>query len=123
MSTEIEIVVKTKYLEGQSDPAQKQFVFAYTIEITNRSQQAMQLLTREWVIRDADGKTTQVSGDGVVGKQPWIKPGDSFTYTSGTVLNTPLGSMQGAYGLVTADGDNLQAEIPAFSLALPNILH
>ena len=123
MNSEIEIVVKTKYLEGQSDPAQKQFVFAYTIEITNRSQQAMQLLTREWLIRDADGKTTQVSGDGVVGKQPWIKPGDSFTYTSGTVLNTPLGSMQGAYGLVTADGDNLQAEIPAFSLALPNILH
>lgn len=123
MSSEIEIVVKTKYLEGQSDPAQKQFVFAYTIEITNRSQQAMQLLTREWIIRDADGKTTQVSGDGVVGKQPWIKPGDSFTYTSGTVLNTPLGSMQGAYGLVTTDGDKFQAQIPAFSLALPNMLH
>lgn len=123
MDSEIEIVVKTKYLEGQSDPAHKQFVFAYTIDITNRSQLPLRLLTREWTIRDADGKMTQVSGDGVVGKQPWIEPGGTFTYTSGTVLNTPLGSMQGAYGLITADGKPLQAEIPAFSLALPNILH
>lgn len=123
MSSEIEIVVTTKYLEGQSDPVQKQFVFAYTIDITNCSAQPLRLLTREWTIQDADGKLTQVAGDGVVGQQPWIEPGGTFTYTSGTVLNTPLGSMQGCYGLVTADGTTLQAEIPPFSLALPNMLH
>lgn len=121
--SEIEIVVTTRYLQGQSDPAQKQFVFAYTIDITNCSAEPLRLLTREWTIQDADGKLTQVSGDGVVGKQPWIEPGGTFTYTSGTVLNTPLGSMQGSYGLVTADGTAVQAKIPPFSLALPNMLH
>ncbi len=120
---EVQVSVVTRYLDGQSNPQQKQFVFAYTIEITNHSAKPWRLMTREWLINDADGKTTHVAGDGVVGQQPWIQPGDTFTYTSGTVLNTPIGNMQGHYGLVDEDGQKAQVPIPAFRLALPNALH
>lgn len=123
MSVDIEVKVSTRYLEGQSSPEQNQFVFAYSIEIHNRSSHPVRLLTREWNISDADGKLTHVAGDGVVGQQPWIQPGDTFSYTSGTVLTTPLGSMEGNYGLIDEQGRPFVVPIPAFSLALPNMLH
>lgn len=123
MSADVKVTVVTRYLEGQSSPEQKQFVFAYSIDIENRSESPVQLLTREWTISDADGKTTHVAGDGVVGQQPWIQPGEVFSYTSGTVLTTPLGSMEGQYGLIDEQGRPFDIPIPAFSLALPNMLH
>lgn len=122
MST-IAIDVKTHYLAAQSDPEQGQYVFAYTITITNQGEQAVQLLTRAWRITDADHKITRVAGDGVVGEQPHIAPGESFSYTSGTVLATPIGTMEGHYGMTYADGTKFEATIPSFRLAVPNILH
>lgn len=123
MNVDVDVKVVTRYLEGQSSPEQNQFVFAYTIDIQNRSGHPVRLLTREWTISDADGKKTHVAGDGVIGQQPWIQPGECFSYTSGTVLTTPLGSMQGQYGLIDEQGRPFVVAIPAFSLALPNMLH
>ncbi|WP_258241064.1 Co2+/Mg2+ efflux protein ApaG [Pseudidiomarina homiensis] len=122
MST-IAIDVKTHYLAAQSDPDKGQYVFAYTITITNQGEQSVQLLNRAWRITDADHKITRVAGDGVVGEQPHIAPGESFSYTSGTVLATPIGTMEGHYGMVNADGRKFEAKIPSFRLAVPNILH
>ena len=119
----VAIEVRTQYLAAQSNPEQNQYVFAYTITITNQSEQTVQLLDRDWKIVDADHKITRVAGDGVVGKQPQIAPGESFSYTSGTVLATPIGSMQGHYGMLAATGEAFKAEIPSFRLAVPNILH
>lgn len=124
MSVEtIEIKVKTQYLSAQSAPEQNQYVFAYTITIANHGETPVQLLNREWRITDADHKITRVAGEGVVGQQPQIAPGESFSYTSGTVLATPIGSMQGSYGMIDAQGENFQVTIPSFRLAIPNILH
>ena len=124
MSVEtIEIKVKTQYLSAQSAPEQNQYVFAYTITITNHGETPVQLLNREWRITDADHKITRVAGEGVVGQQPQIAPGESFSYTSGTVLATPIGSMQGSYGMIDAQGESFQVTIPSFRLAIPNILH
>lgn len=123
MSEAVKISVVTRYLDAQSVPDQQQYVFAYTITIANHGQQPVRLMTRKWEIHDADGKTTHVSGEGVVGQQPWIEPGKAFTYTSGTVLATPLGSMQGHYGLIDEHGHATEVAIPAFRLALPNLLH
>lgn len=122
MST-ISIDVKTHYLAAQSDPEQGQYVFAYTITITNQGEQSVQLLNRAWRITDADHKITRVAGDGVVGEQPHIAPGESYSYTSGTVLATPIGTMEGHYGMISADGSKFEAKIPSFRLAVPNILH
>lgn len=119
----VKIEVTTQYLSAQSAPEQNQYVFAYTITITNNSEQNVQLLDRDWKITDADHKITRVAGDGVVGQQPHIAPGESFSYTSGTVLATPIGSMQGHYGMIDANGERFSAEIPSFRLAIPNILH
>ncbi len=115
--------VKTQYLPSQSKMAQNQFVFAYTITLTNQSSEQVQLLTRQWTITNADGEVTEVEGDGVVGQQPLIAPGDSFSYTSGTVLSTPVGIMQGSYGMINKAGKPFNVIIPQFRLALPNILH
>lgn len=119
----VAIEVKTHYLAAQSDPDQGQYVFAYTITITNTGEQSVQLLNRAWRITDADHKVTRVAGDGVVGEQPHIAPGESFSYTSGTVLATPIGTMEGHYGMVAEDGTKFDAKIPSFRLAVPNILH
>lgn len=119
----IRIDVKTHYLSAQSDPDNSQYVFAYTITITNDGDSAVQLLTREWRITDADHKITRVAGDGVVGEQPHLAPGDSYSYTSGTVLATPIGTMEGHYGMIDSDGAKFKATIPSFRLAVPNILH
>ncbi|WP_411360110.1 Co2+/Mg2+ efflux protein ApaG [Pseudidiomarina salilacus] len=122
MST-IRIEVKTHYLAAQSAPDNGQYVFAYTITIHNDGAAEVQLLNRAWKITDADHKITRVAGDGVVGEQPKIAAGESYSYTSGTVLATPIGSMEGHYGMVDVNGTKFTVEIPSFRLAVPNILH
>lgn len=119
----IEIRVKTQYLAAQSIPDNGQYVFSYTITITNNASSVVQLLSREWRIVDADNKVTRVAGEGVVGQKPIIAAKDSFSYTSGTVLATPIGTMQGHYMMLDADGQHFKVEIPSFRLAIPNIIH
>jgi ApaG protein len=119
----IPIRVETFYIENQSDEQAKRFVFAYTITIQNSSQQKVQLLRRYWSITDANGKNSEVYGDGVVGEQPQLEPGSSYSYTSGAVLETPVGTMQGHYEMKAADGEQFNAPIPVFRLAVPNILN
>ncbi len=117
------IAVETDYIEEQSDPEQDRYVFSYTITIRNEGTVAARLLTRHWIITDAEGKVQEVEGEGVVGEQPYLKPGDGFRYTSGTILETPVGSMQGTYHMIADDGVEFEAEIPAFTLAIPRTLH
>lgn len=119
----ITIEVQTAYLAEQSDPAVPRYVFAYTITIRNNGQVPATLLTRRWVITDANGKVREVEGEGVVGEQPRIAPGQSHRYSSGAVIETPVGVMEGCYGMVTEDGMAFPAQIPAFRLAVPGILH
>jgi ApaG protein len=119
----IRIEVETAYLEEQSEPKDQRYVFAYTITIRNEGPQPARLLTRHWVITDANGKVQEVRGDGVVGEQPYLKPGQGFRYSSGAVIETPVGSMQGSYQMVTDDGAQFAAPIPAFRLAIPGLLH
>jgi ApaG protein len=119
----IRIDVETAYLEDQSEPKDLRYVFAYTITIRNEGEKPARLLTRHWVITDANGKVQEVRGDGVVGEQPYLKPGQGFRYSSGAVLETPVGSMQGTYQMVADDGAQFDAPIPAFRLAIPGLLH
>ncbi len=120
---EISISVETSYIESQSAPANNIFAFSYTISIHNSGETAAKLLNRHWVITDADGKVQEVRGEGVVGEQPHLQPGEAFRYTSGTLLATPVGSMQGEYEMVDDSGQRFVATIPPFSLARPNSLH
>jgi ApaG protein len=115
--------VQTEFLAEQSDPSRNRYVFAYKITITNSGSQSAQLMSRKWLITDGDGKTQEVSGDGVVGQQPVIDPGQRHQYTSGTVLETKVGSMSGFYQMVAADGHEFSAAIPPFTLSYPNALH
>jgi ApaG protein len=119
----IQVQVKTDYLNDQSDPNADRYVFAYTITIANTGAEPARLLDRHWIITDANGKVEEVKGEGVVGKQPYLRPGEAFRYTSGAVLKTPVGSMQGSYGMLSDDGTHFDAEISPFSLAVPNRLH
>jgi ApaG protein len=119
----IRIAVETAYVPEQSEPARKRYVFAYTITISNEGELPTQLLTRHWVITDAAGKVQEVRGEGVVGEQPRLEPGDSFRYTSGAVLETPLGTMQGTYHMVTDEGTAFEAPIAPFRLSMPHVLH
>lgn len=121
--TNIEVDVDTLYVEADSDPARNRFVFAYTVTIRNVGETPARLLTRHWVIRDANGKVQEVQGDGVVGEQPHLKPGEGFQYTSGTMLETSMGTMGGSYMLVTDDGDEFNAPIADFLLSAPRTLH
>lgn len=123
LSHQVKVSTKTEYLAEHSSEQEEQFVFSYTITIENTSEQAIKLLTRRWLITDADGETSTVEGEGVVGKQPTIKPGTSFTYTSGSVFKTPVGTMQGQYHMIDAELKPFTVEIPVFRLALPNILN
>ncbi len=123
MSQNINVDVDTLYIESESSPANSKYVFAYTITITNTGTVAARLLTRHWVITDANGYVEEVRGDGVVGEQPHLKPGEGFQYTSGAVLKTPVGTMSGSYQLVTDDGGNFEADIPEFILSSPRTLH
>ena len=118
-----DIDVATRYLDDQSEPEQNRYVFAYTINIRNRGSVAARLLARHWVITDANGKVNEVEGEGVVGEQPWLRPGEGFQYTSGAVLETSLGTMEGSYAMLADDGTQFEAPIPAFTLAVPRTLH
>ena len=119
----IEVHVRTRFLPEQSVPDERRFVFAYTIRIHNAGRVAARLLTRHWVITDDEGKVQEVRGEGVVGEQPWLRPGDDFEYTSGAVLETSVGTMQGSYQMVADDGTRFDAPIAAFTLSVPRILH
>jgi len=119
----IKVSVQTAYLPGQSVPEQNRYVFAYTVTITNAGSMPAKLLTRHWVITDANSQTREVRGEGVVGEQPLLAPGTSFEYTSGTVLETPVGTMSGSYQMVADDGTRFDAEIPSFTLSIPRTLH
>jgi len=119
----IDVQVETNYMESQSQPDEQRFVFSYTVTIRNEGSVPARLMNRHWIITDANGKVQEVRGEGVVGEQPHLKPGESFRYTSGTVLDTPVGSMQGSYDMVDNLGNHFDAMIPAFSLARPGSLH
>ncbi|MGH8285706.1 MAG: Co2+/Mg2+ efflux protein ApaG [Steroidobacteraceae bacterium] len=119
----IRVEVETTYLEEQSDPKERRFVFSYTITIRNEGRVPAKLLTRHWVITDANGKVQEVRGDGVVGEQPHLKPGQGFRYSSGAVIETPVGAMQGSYQMIGDDGERFDASIPPFRLAMPGVLH
>ena len=119
----ITVAVATRFLDEQSAPDEGRYVFAYTIRIANTGEVPARLLSRHWCITDANGKVQEVRGEGVVGQQPWLKPGGEFEYTSGAVLETPVGTMQGSYRLRAADGQAYDAPIPVFRLALPGLLH
>ena len=118
----IRVDVETSYLDEQSDPGEGRYVFSYTITIRNEGQVPARLLTRHWVITDANGKVEEVRGDGVVGEQPYLKPGQGFRYSSGAVIETPVGSMQGSYHMLGDDGAQFDAPIEPFRLAMPGIL-
>lgn len=119
----VEIRVETVYLEDESNPSEDHYVFAYTITIINTGLLGAKLLTRHWIIANQDGKTYEVQGDGVVGEQPYLKPGEAYQYSSGTMLDTPIGTMQGIYQLIADDGQYFEATIAPFTLAVPNKLH
>ena len=119
----IQIVALVKYLAEQSDEADNRFVFSYTITLTNNGDSTVQLLSRHWIITDGNNQVQEVRGQGVVGEQPVMKPGQSFGYTSGTVLSTPVGTMTGSYQMVAEDGTKFEAPIPQFVLSVPRVLH
>lgn len=119
---QIEVDVVTNYIEDQSSPDNNRYVFAYTIKIRNEGPKPAKLLTRHWIINDANGNVQEVHGEGVVGEQPYIGPGGSFEYTSGTIIETPVGSMHGSYQMLSEDGKPFDAPIAAFTLSQPNIL-
>ncbi|HSV19830.1 MAG TPA: Co2+/Mg2+ efflux protein ApaG [Casimicrobiaceae bacterium] len=120
---EIEVVAKPAYLADQSDPAKNQYVFAYTITITNTGDVTAQLISRHWVITDGEHRTQEVKGLGVIGQQPVLKPGERFEYTSGASLPTPVGTMRGSYQMVAEDGHTFDAPIASFTLSVPRTLH
>jgi len=119
----IHIEVETAYIAEHSDETEPRFVFSYRITIENNSPHSVQLLSRYWLITDADGEESTVSGEGVVGKQPHINSNKHYQYSSGCVLKTPIGTMEGHYQFIDENGEQFQVEIPVFSLAIPNILH
>ena len=119
----IQVAVQVRYLADQSNEAENRHVFAYTITLTNEGEHAVQLLSRHWIINDANNHVQEVKGKGVVGEQPVIKPGESFEYTSGTVLATQVGTMSGSYQMQVVDGGEFTVPIPQFVLSVPRVLH
>ena len=120
---DIRVDVVPAYLDDQSDPNNNHFVFSYTVTIKNTGTVPAKLLTRHWIITDGDGEIQEVKGEGVVGETPYLKPGEGFQYTSGTMMKTPIGTMHGSYQMVADDGVSFDAEIPSFSLTVPRMLH
>ena len=118
----IRVDVDTSYLEEQSDPTERRYVFSYPITIRNEGTVPARLVTRHWIITDSNGKVQEVRGEGVVGEQPYLKPGQGFRYSSGAVLETPVGAMEGSYQMVADDGEQFDAPIAAFRLAMPGLL-
>ena len=125
MSGNYKIAVSSEvsYISSQSDPLKNKFVFAYTITISNHGNLSARLIDRHWIITDSTGKVEEVKGEGVIGEKPDLKPGESFRYTSGSMLETPTGSMEGSYGMRAEDGTVFKASIPLFTLSKPNSLH
>lgn len=119
----IDIEVLPAFIAEQSDPATNHYVFSYTVTIRNNGSTPAKLLTRHWVITDGDGAVQEVNGDGVIGEQPLLNPGEGFEYTSGTFMNTPFGTMHGSYQMLSDSGEKFDAEIPTFRLTVPNALH
>ena len=120
---QIDVKVETSYIESQSAPERIHYVFSYSVTIHNAGSVAARLLNRHWVITDANGKVQEVVGEGVVGQTPFLRPGEHFQYTSGTALETPVGSMQGSYQMRSEQGDHFDAPIDPFTLAKPRSLH
>ena len=119
----IRVDVSASYVGEQSKPEESHYVFSYTITIRNEGQVPARLLTRHWVITDANGKVKEVRGEGVVGEQPYLLPGQGFRYSSGAVIETPVGAMQGSYQMLGDDGSQFDANIAPFTLAVPGLLH
>ena len=119
----IEITVQTQYIADQSDPDADRYAFAYTIEIKNHRAPTCQLLNRHWIITDGSGGVEEVKGEGVVGKQPVLAAGEAFQYTSGAILQTPVGTMQGSYEFKDEQGNLFDVPIAVFSLSVPNLVH
>lgn len=123
LSPAIVIHVVSHYLESQSSPEAEKYVFAYTITLSNHGSVAARLLRRHWVITDGNGEVQEVRGDGVVGEQPRLAPGEEYRYVSAAMIPTPVGTMEGEYAMITDGGESFLAEIPRFRLAVPGILH
>lgn len=121
-SHKIRVEVSTSYLDEQSSPSEQRYVFSYTITIRNEGQLPAKLLTRHWIITDSNGRVKEVRGEGVVGEQPHLEPGQGFRYSSGAVLETPVGTMEGSYQMVDTEGQRFDAPIAPFRLAIPGIL-
>lgn len=119
----IQISVEAKFEDSQSDPSAQRYVFSYLVTIKNTADYNIQLLSRRWVVTDGNQKQLEIQGEGVIGEQPVIEPNSSYQYSSGTVLETNVGSMFGHYNMVTQNGEEFRAEINAFTLAKPNALH
>ncbi|MCL4107967.1 UNVERIFIED_CONTAM: hypothetical protein GTU68_016995 [Idotea baltica] len=120
---QIEVTVKSHFIEAESNQEAGRFVFAYTVNIHNKGNIGAKLISRHWIITDANNRTQEVKGKGVIGEQPYLKPGESFEYTSGTMMDTPVGSMQGSYQMVANDDHAFDAIIEPFTLAMPKILN
>jgi len=123
LENSIRVEANAIYLADQSDPDERRFVFGYTIKIHNEGSKPAQLLTRHWLITDADGHVQEVHGDGVIGEQPEIFPGKTHTYSSGTLIETPVGTMEGRYGMVSKLEGKFDTPIPVFRLAVPGVLN
>ncbi|EKT58188.1 Co2+/Mg2+ efflux protein ApaG [Providencia burhodogranariea] len=119
----VSIQVQSVYIVSQSQPEMGRYVFAYTISIRNLGRDAIQLMSRYWLITNSDGHKTEVQGEGVVGEQPVIQPGSVYRYTSGAILETPMGTMEGYYVMLNGVGENFHVDIPAFRLALPTLIN
>ncbi len=119
----IQVSVEPFYLAEQSEPEKERWVFGYRVRIENTGTEAVQLLTRYWQITDGHGRVVEVRGEGVVGEQPWLRPGEDFEYTSGAVLETGSGVMQGSYQMLADDGTHFEADIAPFTLSVPRTLH
>ena len=119
----INVTVETQYIEAESRPEQDIYIFAYHITLKNTGNIAAKLMTRHWIITNANGEVQEVKGDGVIGEQPHLQPNESFSYTSGTMMSTPVGTMEGSYQMIADDDQCFDAEIAPFVLALPNTLH
>ncbi len=121
--SQVEVIPRPRYLPEQSSPDLGRYVFAYTIRIINHGPCPVRLVSRHWVITDADGRVQEVRGLGVVGEQPRLEPGEVFEYTSGTIMETPVGTMEGSYQMITDEGEAFEVPIPAFTLSVPLALH
>jgi ApaG protein len=120
---DITVATRVTFIPDQSAAEEERYVFAYTITITNTGSIPVQLVSRHWIITDANNQVQEVKGLGVVGEQPYLRPGESFEYTSGTAIATPVGTMRGSYQMVAEDGVRFDAQIPEFTLSMPRVLH